>query len=223
MPKKSHNLRLVGFIGLILSYSLLAHYTLQSKAYASVGVIIALAPIALTCFILAFNAKRRGLMFSLIILLSPLLWLASHYFKQHYEWVYWLVHESLQFLLLLMFARTLSSGKQPLCSQFAQMVHSTLSPELAQYTRKLTIAWVLIADQTQSVVVLFFGIVIIVSSYLFFFYPIRVWSIFSNFVYLPLVGLMFIIEYIVRFWALPKKDRSNIMHAIHAFIDKNNH
>jgi uncharacterized membrane protein len=212
MNSKSLNLRLVGFLALILSYSLLAHYTLQSKTHATIGVMVALAPIVLTCFVLAYKAKHRILMLTLLLLASPLFWLIWSHFKQHYDWIYWLVHESLQFVLFIMFARTLMPDKQPLCSQFAQMVHGSLSPELVDYTRNVTIAWSL-----------FFIIVMIISSWLFFFHPIKVWSIFSNFVYLPLVAMMFIIEYIVRFWVLPKKDRANIMHAVHAFMNKAKH
>jgi uncharacterized membrane protein len=212
MNKISHNMRLVGFVIIVLGYSLLANYTLQSKAHASIGVVVAITPIVLTLFALAFNAKRRFLMLSLLLLASPLLWLAWTYFKQHYDWIYWLVHESLQFVLFITFARTLKSNQQPLCTQFAQMVHGSLSPALIRYTRKVTVAWVL-----------FFATVIIISSWLFFFYPIEIWSIFSNFVYLPLVAMMFIIEYLVRLRSLPKKDRTNMMDAIHAFMDKSKH
>jgi len=209
MAASTHSLRLVGFLAVLIGYSLLAHFTLQHKAYASFGVLIAMLPLLLMCIVLAYKAKNRLLSFGLLLLLSPLFWLLWSFFKQHYEWIYWLVHESLQVVLLITFAHTLMPKKQPLCAQFAKMVHGSLSPTLASYTRKITIVWSL-----------FFLTVILISSWLFFFYPIKIWSIFSNFIYLPLVALVFIIEYIVRFWALPKKDRSSIMDAIYAFMDK---
>ncbi len=212
MIKISHNIRLVGFVAAVLCYSLLANYTLQSEAHASIGALVAIAPITLTFAVLAYNAKRRFLMLGLLLLACPLLWLTWTYFTQHYDWIYWLVHESLQLVLLITFARTLRKNQQPLCTQFAQMVHGTLSPALISYTRKVTVAWAL-----------FFITVSIISSWLFFFYPTNVWSIFSNFFYLPLVIMMFVIEYIVRLWVLPKKDRANMMDAIHAFMDKAKH
>lgn len=212
MIKMSHNLRLVGFLLLILSYSLLANYTLQSRQHASIGVLIAMLPIAFTCFVLVYKAKRRLMILGLILITAPIWWIVFTHFKQHYDWIYWLTHESLQLALLITFTRTLRSGQQPLCTQFAEMVHNTLSPEQISYTRKVTVAWAL-----------FFASVAIISSWLFFFYPINIWSVFSNFIYLPLVGLMFIIEYIVRIWALPEKDSSSIMDAIHAFMDKSKH
>jgi uncharacterized membrane protein len=212
MTKKSHNMRLVGFLMLILTYSLIANYTLQSKQHASIGVLIALGPIVLTCVVLAYNAKHRLFMFGLLLLSCPFIWIAWTYFKQHYDWIYWLVHESLQLVLFITFARTLKRGQQPLCTQFAQVIHGSLSLELINYTRKITIAWAF-----------FFAFVSIISTWIFCFYPVKIWSIFSNFVYLPLVALMFILEYIVRINVLPEKDRTNIMDAIHAFMDKSNH
>ncbi len=212
MINLTHNVRLAAVLLLILCYSLLANFTLQSKQHADIGVVIAIAPIIVTCIALAFKAKRGILILGLLLMCSPLFWLVWSHFKQHYDWIYWLVHESLQVVLFITFARTLKSGHQPLCTQFAQIVHGSLSPELISYTRKVTIAWAL-----------FFAAVMIISSWIFIFYPISVWSIFSNFFYLPLVAMMFIIEYLVRIWALPKKDRTNIMGAIHAFMDKSKH
>lgn len=209
MIKITHNMRLVGVLVLILGYSSLANYTLQSRQHASIGVLIAMLPVIFACFALAYKAKQRILMLGLLLISAPLWWLVFTHFKQHYDWIYWLVHESLQLVLFVTFARTLKSDQQPLCTQFARMVHRTLSPAQISYTHKVTIAWAV-----------FFASVTIISSWLFFFYPITIWSIFSNFIYLPLVGLMFIVEYLVRIWVLPEKDQASIMDAIHAFMDK---
>lgn len=209
MAKTNHNIRLIGFLALILGYALLANYTLQSKHYASIGALVALVPIFLICALLAFRAKRRLLMLGLLALSSPLFWLAWEYFKLHYDWVYWLVHESVQLLLLFTFARTLMPGQQPLCTQFATIVHGSLSPAHTIYARKVTVAWTL-----------FFAAILLISNWLFFFYPTSVWSIFVNFMYLPLVTIMFVVEYMVRKWALPKEDQANIMEAVHAFMNR---
>ncbi|MEE9331848.1 MAG: hypothetical protein V3U89_06410 [Methylophilaceae bacterium] len=209
MAQSNHSIRLIGFLLLILGYSLLANYTLQSKNYAAIGAFVALVPIFLICLLLAFRSKQRFLMLGLLVLVSPLFWFAWEYFKLHYDWVYWLVHESVQLLLLITFARTLMPGQQPLCTQFAQMAHGSLSPEHTTYSRQVTIAWVL-----------FFAAILLTSNYLFFFYPIKTWSIFVNFAYLPLVTMMFIVEYMVRKWALPEESQTNIMEAVYAFMNK---
>lgn len=209
MAQKNRNIHLIGFLLFILGYSLLANYTLQSKSYPAMGALVALVPIFLICLLLALRSKQRLLMLGLLILSSPLFWFAWEYFKLHYDWVYWLVHESVQLLLLITFARTLLPGQQSLCTQFAKMVHGSLSPKHTVYTRQVTIAWVL-----------FFAAIILASNYLFFFYPIKTWSIFVNFAYLPLVTMMFVVEYMIRKWVLPEEDQTNIMEAVYAFMNK---
>lgn len=209
MAQKNHIVRLIGFLLLILGYSLLANYTLQSKSYPAIGALVALVPIFLICFLLAFRSKQRLLMLGLLALISPLFWFAWEYFKLHYDLVYWLVHESVQLLLLITFARTLMPGQQALCTQFATMVHGSLSPKHTIYSRQVTIAWVI-----------FFAAILLTSNCLFFFYPIKTWSIFVNFAYLPLVTTMFIVEYMIRKLVLPKEDQTNIMEAVYAFMNK---
>lgn len=209
MAQKNRNLHLIGFLLLILAYSLLANYTLQSKSHPAIGALVALTPIFLILLLLALRSKQRFFLLSLLMLSTPLFWLAWEYFKQHYDWVYWLVHESVQLLLLITFARTLLPGKQPLCTQFATIVHGSLSPKHIVYARQVTIAWVL-----------FFTAILFTSSYLFFFYPTKTWSMFVNFAYLPLVTLMFVVEYMIRKWVLPKESQTNIMEAVYAFMNK---
>jgi uncharacterized membrane protein len=209
MSLPARSVRLAVTLLLILAYAVLANYTLQSRQNPALGALVAMTPIMLTFIFLAFRSKRRALMIGLIILISLLFWFAWSQIKTHYDVVYWLIHESLQFVLLITFARTLASNQQPLCAQFAQIVHGTLSSELTDYTRKVTIAWSL-----------FFACVMVISTFLFFTYPIKVWSIFANFLYLPLITLMFITEYWIRRRTLPAKDLSNIMEAVHAFIDR---
>lgn len=209
MPLSARSVRLAAVLLLILAYAILANYTLQSKQNSDFGALVVLLPIMVTFIILALRSKHRALMIGLIILTSPLFWLAWTQIKAHYDVIYWLIHESLQFVLLTTFARTLTPDQQPLCAQFAQIVHGTLSPELTDYTRKVTIAWSL-----------FFACVMVISTFLFFSYPIKVWSIFANFFYLPLVALMFIVEYWVRKRTLPAKDLSSMMEAVHAFINR---
>jgi uncharacterized membrane protein len=64
---------------------------------------------------------------------------------------------------------------------------------------------------------LFFAAMALVSTLLFFLAPLTAWSIFDNFLTLPLVGLMFIAEYRVRRQALPDMEHSHILDSVRAF------
>jgi uncharacterized membrane protein len=61
------------------------------------------------------------------------------------------------------------------------------------YTRRVTLAWTL-----------FFVGNLVVTFVLFAFAPLRTWSFFVNFVSLPLVLLMFVVEFAVRRRVLPQ-------------------
>src|ERR1700722_19094892 len=84
------------------------------------------------------------------------------------------------------------SGQTPLCTRWASMVHGTLAEPVQRYTRAVTLAWTL-----------FFVGISVTSVLLYTLAPLRIWSIFSNFLTLPLAALMFAIEYEVRRHRLP--------------------
>lgn len=201
-------IRGLGMTVAIISYAVLANYTNQSPHTGALGVVVALVPIILAGLMLAWRSPRPYLMLGLMGAgATTLLWWAWPMLKQHYGWIYWLEHESLQSALLITFARTLLTRQQPLCTQFATIIHGTLTPAHAHYTYQVTVAWVL-----------FFALMILISTSLFFTQPIATWSIFANFVFMPLVVLMFIVEYGVRKLAHPALAEVSIMDAVHAFM-----
>ena len=111
--------------------------------------------------------------------------------------------------LFATFARTLMPSCKPLCVGFAEAIHGGDLPAAhAEYARQVTVAWVM-----------FFMLMAIASIVLFFFFPLAVWSFFVNFLTLPLVGLMFIVEFFVRRHVLPDAPRVNIFAAVNAYKD----
>ena len=200
-------LRWIGIAALIIGYPLLAHYTNQSNAHAHLGALVAIAPVFLIALVLAWRSPRRTSLLSLWILACGGLWWSWPTLEQHFGLVYWLQHVSMQLILFMTFARTLFGGRKPLCTRFAETVHvDPLSPEHVIYARQVTVAWSL-----------FFAAMALVSSALFFLAPLTTWSVFANFLTLPLVALMFIAEYWVRKWALPELRNSHILDAVRAF------
>jgi uncharacterized membrane protein len=125
--------------------------------------------------------------------------------EHHFQWIYWIEHAGSQGILCIAFGRTLSAGREPMCSYFARMVHGKLEPALARYTRQITIAWVA-----------FFGMMSATSTLLFFAAPLAAWSIFVNFFTGPLICLMFVIEYAARRHLLPDVEHVHILAAVNA-------
>ena len=206
MPKAGL-IRGLSITAAIIGYAILANYTNQSPHTGTLGVLVALAPIVFAGVMLAWRPRRYFLLGVIGAGAALLLWLLWPMLQQHYGWIYWLTHESIQSALLITFARTLLAHQQPLCTQFATIIHGTLTPAHAHYTYQVTLAWVL-----------FFALMIIISTGLFFTQPIAIWSIFANFVFMPLVALMFIAEYGIRKLAHPALAKVSIMDAVHAYM-----
>jgi uncharacterized membrane protein len=202
-------LRWIAIAAGIIGYSVLAHYsaaTSASTAYPSLGVAVSLAPALGFLLLLAWRSPRRSAMLLLWAGAGLLLWGFWGVLERSFSWVYFLQHAGTHLMLAAVFGVTLAGGRQPLCTRFAEVVHGGLNAELVRYTRQVTLAWTL-----------FFLTVSLVSTLLFLFAPIEAWSVFANFLTLPLVLLMFAAEYLVRLRKLPQLEKHSIMDGILAY------
>ncbi len=198
--------RWLGIAALLISYPLLAHYTSESAHHGNLGALVAMGPVVLLALVFAWRSPQRPLMLGALALLCVALWAEWPALTQHFGLVYWLQHMGMQLILFMTFARTLIAGRQPLCTHFAEVIHAPLTPQQEIYTRQVTVAW--------SV---FFAAMALVSTALFFLTPLSTWSVFANFMTLPLVALMFIAEYGVRRLVLPNMQHVHILDAVRAF------
>ena len=99
--------------------------------------------------------------------------------------------------LCWIFARTLASGRTPLCTEFASWVHEDMSsPRLLWYTRQVTNAWAI-----------FFALTAVASVVLFVYAQPSVWTFFSAVLGPALTAAVFVVENLLRSYFLPPKDR----------------
>jgi len=200
-------LRWLGIAALVIGYPLLAHYTNESAHHGNLGALVAIAPVVLIALGFAWRSSRRSVMLVLLALSCLALWAEWPALERHFGLIYWLQNVGLQLMLFMTFGRTLIAGRQPLCTRFAEMVHAApLTPQHEIYARQVTVAWTL-----------FFAAMALASTLLFFLTPLTTWSVFSNFLTLPLVALMFVAEYGVRTWVLPDLQHADILDTVRAY------
>ena len=193
-------------IALVVMYEVGAHYAVSTPGIQGVGLALALAPVMALTLGAAAQSGRRAWLLPLWFLACAALWIAREPLAQHFQWGLYLEHVSFCLAMATLFGRTLLAGREPLCSRFAAMVHGSLTPAVAAYTRHITAAWAL-----------FFVTMAGVSTLLFALTSIVAWSTFANYLMLPLVAVMFIAEYGCRRFALPGEPRSGILDGVRAY------
>ena len=193
----------------VIAYPVLAHYSAASAAAAkvpSLGVAVSLTP---PLAILAWLTWRSTGLLGMLLLcagMSLVLWGSWEALERNFGWVYFIQHAGTNVLLAALFGVSLTRGRESLCTRLAEAVRGSLDSEVVRYTRKVTWAWTL-----------FFLGMSLVSAVLFLFGTIEAWSVFANFLSLPLVLLMFVAEHLVRLHTLPHLEQHSIMESILAF------
>lgn len=199
-------LRGAGTVGVIAACEVGTHYAASTPGAQGFGLAVVVAPLLLIALAAAARAPQRAWLLPLWACVCAALWFAREPLIRHFEWGAYLEQLSFNLLMAFVFGRTLAAGRQPLCSQFAAMVHGTLTPAVAHYTRQITMVWTV-----------FFLLVASVSTLLFATAPLVVWSTFANYMTLPLVAVMFVGEHAWRRIALPNVKRSSMFAAARAY------
>lgn len=185
--------------------ALLAHYAIV-QATPTLGALLSLIPIAAIAIVAARRAKRREPILWALALAGLALWLGWGILEQHFTNLFFLEHAGMNLLLAVTFGRTLVGDSEPLCTRFARIIHGTLQPEVARYTRQVTIAWTI-----------FFVSLFVLSCTLYFGQWVAAWSFLANIASPILIGLMFVVEYAIRLRVLPNHEQVGILGGIRAF------
>lgn len=192
---------------LLLGLDLILANVLSSKTEVS-AMIVVLAFLPITLILLDVlwysSGKKIALAVAALIVLCGWLWLPQ--LTTQISVIYLLQHITANVLLGFWFGRSLWRNRQPVCTQFATVLHPRMTPLLVQYTTRVTQAWTL-----------FFFVMAAASIALYLFAPIQIWSIFANSLTLPLLVLMFGAEYLVRRRILPPEDQLGPMSAFRAY------
>jgi len=207
MPDILRVARGIGVAVFIVVYAVLVHRVNVAGQPHFMGALLAMAPIFIIGLAMLSNARSRlgGLL--LIGLGGLAFWYAWPAIARQASLLFWLQDMGLLLTLLATFARTLTKGRTPLCVTFAEMMHGPLSSAHTRYARQVTVAWVV-----------FFGLLALISAMLFFMAPLAAWSFYVNFMVLPLIGLMFTAEYLVRRRVVSDTSPGHLLDAVNTYL-----
>jgi uncharacterized membrane protein len=191
---------------LSVAFAFAAHAALVQGLRPSIGASLSLVPLSLLTLWMFRRTRHRV---AALVVLAGLAWACVaewSLLEQYFPSVFYLEHAGGNLLLALLFGRTLAAGREPLVTSFARIAHGGLTPELARYTRRVTLAWTI-----------FFVALFATSTALYVGGYRAAWSTFANLLSPLLVGAMFGVEYVVRHRVLPDLERIGILGGARAF------
>ena len=206
MPWK-RRLQLAAVIVAIIAYSGLSHYSNSHAQARDLATGLALAPMLALGAVLAW--RWLGALLACLSALAAAFLLFKYWpgLTRNFSLLYFVQQFGFYSLMALSFGSTLIRPRVPLCTMLADKVHGPLTPQELRYTRQVTLAWTL-----------FFVLNMLATWLLFQFAPLRVWSIFVNFVSLPLLVLMFLGEYLIRRQVLPQVHGGGIIATLRVYF-----
>jgi uncharacterized membrane protein len=184
-------------------------HLLTIDAHPSLVMLAAgIAPLTIMAVLAAWHSRLRWLALAALAMLALFVALYLDQLRTHVNWLYFVQHVGTMALLAMTFGSTLGRGDaDALCSRVTQMLlPSPADPVYMRYTWKVTLAWTA-----------YFLLSAALSIGLFFLGPLAVWSVFANLLTPLTVGLMFVIEYLVRVRVLPNREHYSIAQIVQAY------
>jgi uncharacterized membrane protein len=195
-----------------IGYQCLVHSALAGGQAEPVRIALAFLPLLALASWIITSSRNKPLWIFILVAAGVTIFLLERQEQWGLAAAYSLPHAVIYSSLLWLFGHTLLPGRQALVTRLAQRVHGTLSPDMEIYTRRITVAWCL-----------FFLGQLIASLLLFTLSSLEVWSLFINFLNVPLVLLMFAGEYVYRVIRHPEFPHASILDAMRAFAQDSAH
>ncbi len=192
-PALSRN-QMVAIGGFLAVYAALSYYSNAEPEAKSLGAALSVGPVTLIGLALAWRWLHRGAAALITLAVAVILVRYWSIFRDHFEWADLAQQVAIYALVAVSFAHSLVGGRVSTCAQIAIRLHGPLSPPEIAYMRRATLAWALFyAGIAAAVLVLYFLV------------PIRIWSIFVNFVVFALIALAAVVDHLLRKKLLPPR------------------
>ena len=193
--------------GLALAgYAVLSHALMVVAADQPWAAAALLGPLVLALSTLALKQRHWPTLLACAAALAWLAYVATSGEAQSIARLYLLQHAGIHAVLACTFAYTLRPGATPLISALAARVHKRYTPEVAAYTRRVTLVWAV-----------YFGAMVVLSLALYVWAPWWWWSLFANLV-TPVAAIgLFVGEHWLRYRLHPEFERASLAQALQAY------
>jgi uncharacterized membrane protein len=193
--------------GLALAgYALLSHALMVVAGDRPWAAAALLGPLVLAVSTLALKQRHWPTLLACTAALAWLAYVAASGESQSIARLYLLQHAGIHAALGCAFAFTLRPGATPLISALAARVHTRFTPEVAAYTRRVTVVWTS-----------YFGVMVALSLALFAWAPWWWWSLFANLVTPVAAIALFVGEHWLRYRLHPEFERASLTQALKAY------
>jgi uncharacterized membrane protein len=185
------------------------HATLIFARSSVAGTILVWAELAVVAAVAMVQFKRRRIWALFAVAIVAIAFASRSATGEVVVAASGIPHAAAYISLLIVFGSSLLRGRTPLISLLSQKLRrGPLSPEIARYTRAVTVAWCC-----------FFSLQLVGSLVLLVYTPAAIWSLFVNVLNVPLIVAMFLGEYAYRRLRFRNQRHRTIFQVIQAFTD----
>ena len=189
-----------------VAYQVLVHSALIEGYSPALELGLSAVPLTIVGYCVVRSAHRRGWWIIVLGGIAAAIYMIEQRDHLGLAATNALTHTAINVFMLWFFGRTLFGGREPLITGFARKLHGTLPTAMERYTRRVTLIWTF-----------FFAGQLLVSGTLLAFASLQSWSFFVNVLSLPLVALMFVLEYAYRIVRYRSFEHASILQGIEMF------
>ena len=204
--------RAIGVGALAIAYVLGSHWLMTGAPASPWNAVVVVGPMLAAAALLAWQRRQRLLAALAAGATAALVVQAWRGDGLAVGSIYVGQHVAIHVLLAFVFGLTLQGGREPLITALARRVHGGLTPDMATYSRKVTVAWTA-----------YFIAMAALSLVLYAATPFDAWATFANLVTPCAMLLMFIGEYVLRYQLHPEFERATLAQAVRAYADRRSH
>ena len=191
------------------AYLLGSHWLMTSAPASPWNAVVVVGPMLVAAGVVAWQRGQRALALVAAAATAALVVQAGRGGGVAAETLYLGQHVAVHLLLAFVFGSTLAAGREPLVSALARRVHGSLTPAMAAYSRRVTVAWTF-----------YFVAMAVLSIVLFATAPFVAWAAFANLVTPLAIVAMFVGEYLLRYRLHPEFERATLAQAVRAYADR---